>query len=154
MYRYQSFNNKAMRLKLEINTRDHLHMADLLFKSFLLDTDWFTGTALISTYCLEELMAKKLKALYQRRKGRDLFDLHYIFSNNLADVDLCIDLFYKYCAHEGASIKRKLFQQNMKQKQRHRDFQTDMDILLPHGTTWDFNDAFEYVLTHIISKIR
>lgn len=36
---------------------------------------WFHGEALLLTYCAEELLGTKMRALYQRKKGRDLFDL-------------------------------------------------------------------------------
>jgi predicted nucleotidyltransferase component of viral defense system len=39
------------------------------------------------TYELDELMATKLRALYQRRKDRDLFDLWFITQNNLVNID-------------------------------------------------------------------
>jgi integrase len=39
------------------------------------DSKWFQGSARIVTYELEESLATKRRALYQRRKGRDLFDL-------------------------------------------------------------------------------
>ena len=35
---------------------------------------WYSGTAAIATFEFDELLATKLRALYQRRKGRDLFD--------------------------------------------------------------------------------
>ena len=37
---------------------------------------WFTGAAKVLTYDLDELLGTKLRALYQRKKGRDLFDLN------------------------------------------------------------------------------
>jgi len=36
---------------------------------------WFSGGASILTYSLDELLGTKMRALYQRKKGRDLFDL-------------------------------------------------------------------------------
>lgn len=36
---------------------------------------WFSGRSELTTYALEELLGTKLRALYQRKKGRDLFDL-------------------------------------------------------------------------------
>lgn len=39
---------------------------------------WFTGACTVKTFALEELMATKLRTLYQRRKGRDLFDLWHV----------------------------------------------------------------------------
>src|SRR6476620_10838883 len=43
-------------------------------KKFSISSDWFSGEAMISTYHLNELMGTKMRALYQRKKGRDLFD--------------------------------------------------------------------------------
>ena len=48
-----------------------------------MDSPWFTGATDIITYELDELMATKLRALYQRRKGRDLFDIWYVADHNL-----------------------------------------------------------------------
>jgi Nucleotidyl transferase AbiEii toxin, Type IV TA system len=36
---------------------------------------WFTGAADIPTFAIEELTATKIRAMFQRSKGRDLFDL-------------------------------------------------------------------------------
>jgi hypothetical protein len=42
---------------------------------FAVDSRWWRGTANVLTFQPEELVATKLRALFQRRKGRDLFDL-------------------------------------------------------------------------------
>jgi predicted nucleotidyltransferase component of viral defense system len=39
------------------------------------DNPWFTRGADVVTFALEELLGTKLRALYQRKRGRDLFDL-------------------------------------------------------------------------------
>jgi len=44
---------------------------------FKVDSDWFSARCEITTYDINELLATKLRALYQRKKGRDLFDLFY-----------------------------------------------------------------------------
>lgn len=64
-----------MRLKVEINTREHFTVLGLVRRPFIVDNGWFRGSAEITTYELDELLATKLRALYQRKKGRDLFDL-------------------------------------------------------------------------------
>jgi predicted nucleotidyltransferase component of viral defense system len=46
-----------------------------LREKFDVQSEWFNGSADIITYEIDELMATKLRALYQRRKGRDLFDV-------------------------------------------------------------------------------
>ncbi len=154
IYRYTSINNKPMRLKIEINTREHFQVQDLHYKIFSMNNEWYSGFATITTYSLEELMATKIRALFQRRKARDLFDVHQIFSEGQADLELSLAIFHRYCAHEGTQISGKIFEQNMKQKRAHKDFQTDMIKLLPAtASNWDFEEAFEFVQKSIISKI-
>ena len=64
-----------LRLKVEINTREHFAVLGYAKRTFCVDSRWFSGMAEIKTFDLDELLATKLRALYQRRKGRDLFDL-------------------------------------------------------------------------------
>ena len=63
------------RLKIEINTREHLSVLGTTTRPLAVDNPWFSGTAEIPVYHLDELLGTKLRALHQRRKGRDLFDL-------------------------------------------------------------------------------
>ena len=53
---------------------------------FKINSIWFQGSSRILTYHLEELMGTKLRALFQRKKGRDLFDFWFILKHN--DIDL------------------------------------------------------------------
>lgn len=63
-----------LRLKTEINTREHFTVLGLSKRPFHVHSRWFKGECAITTFALEELLATKVRALYQRRKGRDLFD--------------------------------------------------------------------------------
>lgn len=42
---------------------------------FSVASRWFAGACDITTYDLDELLGTKLRALYQRKAGRDLFDM-------------------------------------------------------------------------------
>ena len=64
-----------LRLKVEVNTREHFSVLGFKRKPFSVDSPWFRGSADLLTYELEELLGTKLRALYQRSKGRDLYDL-------------------------------------------------------------------------------
>ncbi|KAA6350917.1 hypothetical protein EZS27_001764 [termite gut metagenome] len=66
-----------MRLKIEINTREHLNILGLKEIPYSVENPWFSGQCNVTSYEIEELLATKLKALYQRKKGRDLFDLYW-----------------------------------------------------------------------------
>ena len=67
---------QQLRIKIEINCFEHFNVMGLTKVPFKVENSWFTGEAALTTYQFEELMGTKLRALYQRKKGRDLFDLH------------------------------------------------------------------------------
>jgi predicted nucleotidyltransferase component of viral defense system len=74
-----------MRLKIEINTREHLNILGLKEIPYEVKSSWFSGQCNITGYEIEELLGTKLKALYQRKKGRDLFDLYWALTH--LDID-------------------------------------------------------------------
>ena len=65
-------------------------------EEFNMQSDWWSGNAKIATYEINELMATKLRALYQRRKGRDLFDLWYVTKNKLINLDRVFENFLNH----------------------------------------------------------
>jgi predicted nucleotidyltransferase component of viral defense system len=71
---------QRLRLKVETNCREHFAVLGLVKIPFNVKSSWFNGSCEITTYQLEELLGTKLRALYQRRKGRDLYDLHKAFT--------------------------------------------------------------------------
>jgi predicted nucleotidyltransferase component of viral defense system len=83
VYRYQAVDNTTAKLKIEINTTEHFCVQVHKSIKFVADSEWFVGNADIVTYSLTELMATKLRALYQRRKGRDLFDMWLVLNSCL-----------------------------------------------------------------------
>lgn len=153
VYKYTSVSNLRMKLKIEINILEHFQIKEISKTPFEFESEWFSGNSVISVNQIEELMATKIRALYQRRKGRDLFDLWYVFSKNLADVDETIKIFKKYCEWEGISVSQTMFQNNLDLKKLNRDFRVDMDVLLPYKIEWNFDEAFEFVLEKIVQKL-
>lgn len=154
IYSYEAIGGLPTKLKLEINTTEHFQVLPLRNEHFAVESDWFAGRCQVVTYELAELMATKLRALYQRRKGRDLFDLWHVLKNNLVDMDLVIDIFQKYCAKDNIQVSGKLFQKNMALKKLNKDFQIDMNVLLPLAVEWNFEEAFNFVQNNIISKLK
>lgn len=63
-----------MRVKIEINTREHFAVHGYATQGVEVANPWFSGHADVETFSLPELLGTKLRALYQRKKGRDLFD--------------------------------------------------------------------------------
>ena len=153
IYSYAAIGGMTAKLKIEINTTEHFQVLPLKFEPYSVDSPWFKGDCTIVTYEIEELVATKLRALYQRRKGRDLFDLWLIFKNKLADIDKVIEIFKAYCKNDGVIISQKSFQDNMELKRQNKDFQTDMKVLLPSSLAWNFDEAFEFVMSEIVRKV-
>ena len=153
VYKFESVGRITSKLKIEINTTEHFHVQEPKTMSFSMDSEWFSGTTHILTYELEELIATKLRALYQRRKGRDLFDLWLVLKQNLVDVNKVISIFKKYCIHNNQIITRDLFEQNLILKRNHRDFVIDIKPLLTQETNWNADEAFELVNKKIISRL-
>lgn len=72
VYRFPSEDTPplTMRLKVEINTREHFAVHGFQRVPFSVTSRWFEGACTIPTYELDELLGTKLRALYQRKKGR------------------------------------------------------------------------------------
>jgi len=149
-YSFDNVQGVQSKLKIEINTREHFQVEPLQKMPFFLQSSWFSGNTTITVYSLEEMMATKLRVLYQRRKGRDLFDVWYVFSNKMVNYKKVIDIFRQYAQYNKETISSRGFLQNMKEKYENEDFRYDMDSLLPSGKEWDFEAAFKYVKDHIL----
>ena len=73
---FSSFRSgQPMRIKIEMNTYERSPALPITKIPHRVDNHWFSGHADVATFALEELVATKIRALYQRRKGRDLFDM-------------------------------------------------------------------------------
>lgn len=156
LYRFTSeYEEIRMRLKLEINCREHFNVMDWTDVPFKVESDWFQGECNIRTYNINELLGTKLRALYQRSKGRDLFDLDYARLNIDVNVDDIIQCFRQYI--EFATAKKppskKEFLKNIEEKENNPDFTGDMEALLRPEIKYDQQDAFMWLNTEIIEKM-
>jgi predicted nucleotidyltransferase component of viral defense system len=137
IYRFQSEIPpiQRMRLKIEINTDEQFTVLGLHEKEIVSNNPWFTGQAQVVTYEIEELLGTKLRALFQRKKGRDLFDMMTAlesFSN--LDVKKMIECFQRYLAHEGVVITRAQFEANLAEKLEDPAFMNDSRPLMAPGS--------------------
>jgi predicted nucleotidyltransferase component of viral defense system len=123
-----------LRLKVEVNTREHFTVCGFARQRFGVDSQWFRGSAELLTYELEELLATKLRALYQRSKGRDLYDLAAAVQR-FPDLDLVrvVECFERYLENEGHRVSRAEFEANMAGKMKDPTFHGDIEPLLVPG---------------------
>ncbi len=146
IWRVESEEGLPLRLKVEINSREHFTVLGYEKLTFKMESRWHSGTAIISTYGIDELLGTKLRALYQRKKGRDLFDLwHAATSTELQPVAV-VNCFLRYLAHEGHPVSRAEFEMNLFEKLNDRRFLDDIAPLLTIGSSWDYRAAARYVV--------
>ncbi|MDY0038643.1 MAG: nucleotidyl transferase AbiEii/AbiGii toxin family protein [Zoogloea oleivorans] len=93
--------------------------------------------------------------MYQRKKGRDLFDLWHAFksSSKPPEIDRIVEAFLKYMEDGGHQISRALFEQNLIEKQDDPRFIGDIRPLLIAGSDWDFKRGFDFVLDTLIARL-
>jgi predicted nucleotidyltransferase component of viral defense system len=155
IFRFESEYEPVVRLKLkvEINTREHFSVFDILDVEHNLVSSFHSGKCKIKTFTLEELLGTKLRALYQRKKGRDLFDLWYANEIAKPDSNMIIKAFKKYISNENLSITAYDFNSNMEEKIVDKDFIGDISGLLRPGINYEISTAWGYLQKNIISII-
>ncbi len=153
-YRYLSTDqNKAMRLKIEINTEENYNFLDFMEKPFVVDSDWYAGRTIIKTYQIDELMSSKLRALYGRKKGRDLFDLARAIEMLPLNIEQLLQCFSDYLRRYEKKISRAEFENNLHKKRTSGVFKKDILPLLPSDKQHDFEHDFDLVMDKIISRL-
>jgi len=142
-----------LKLKVEINTREHFTSFGLIQKDFSIHSPWWSGQTRVVTYSLDELLGTKLRALYQRRKGRDLFDLWLGLTEGNVHPENIVQSFKMYMQHSGASVSRKEFLTNLAEKKKHPTFLSDMSDLLPSGLDFEPASAFHLIEEKLIALL-
>lgn len=155
VYRFESEDAPPfkLRLKIEINTREHFTELGIVRVPFEVENPWFGGSADVATYVLDELLCTKLRALYQRKKGRDLFDVWHAVTTGRADPPALLACFKRYMAEEGRAVTRAQFEENLAGKRARPDFRDDVQPLLRPGFAWDIDVAMDTVLETLVALL-
>lgn len=143
-----------LRVKIEINCREHYSVLGYKEVGHKINNTWIKGACKLITFEVEEMLGTKLRALYQRKKGRDLFDLYYALSNLKLDNEKLLHCYREYMAYSvDKSPTQKQFILNMEEKLRDPDFEGDIYGLLRPGVLFDISKAYELIKTELIEKI-
>lgn len=146
---------QILKLKVETNCREHFSVLGWVKKDFEVSSRYFNGKSALTTYTLEELLGTKLRALYQRRKGRDLFDLWKALTIAKPDSGLILKCYKEYMkfALDKPIPTRKEFLLNMERKKTDPDFLGDTVALLRPENKYNPKEAFELVTEILIEKM-
>lgn len=155
-YRFESetWPVTPLRLKVEINTREHFCVLGEARLRFEVDSPWYAGVADVLTYEPEELLGTKLRALYQRKKGRDLFDLTEALARLTGlDAGRVVDCFTRYMESDGRRVTQTQFEKNLAEKIEDDVFLSDVPPLLALGASFDPPAAFEQVRRAFLMRL-
>jgi len=142
-----------MRVKIAINTREHFTVHGFTAQRYVVENPWFAGEADIATYTLPELLGTKLRALYQRKKGRDLFDLSLALQQGNAEPERLVAAFEHYMVFGGTPLTRAQFEANMAAKLDDPSFSHDVSPLIRTGLAYDPSEAWSRVHDAIITRL-
>lgn len=149
-FRFMTASGEKRRLKVEVATREAFSAARTIDLPYTVTSRFFTGSATVRTYALEELLATKLRALYQRQKGRDLFDLWYAAHHRAVDLERVYRLFLEYWDGMGAApLLRSQVDANMADKHQRLVFEDVLPLLAP-GVVYVPNEGYDWFRATIL----
>ena len=146
---------QTLRVKVEINCKEHFKVLGYQKFPFEVKSSWFTGSCNITTYRLEELLGTKLRALYQRKKGRDLYDIYKALTQvpglDKQAILQCYQDYMKFVVSQTPT--RKQFLKNMEAKMLDAEFLGDTAASIRPDEKYNQDEAYELVRTELIEKI-
>ena len=140
-----------LRIKIEVNTHERSPALPVVTHEHRVESSWWSGSASVTTFQPEELIATKIRALYQRSKGRDLFDLWLALDHLRLDPAAILDAFGPY---RPAGLTAEVARANLARKLGDQTFRHDLNPLVnrrPDG--YNIDTAAELVSTQLLSRL-
>ena len=158
VFKVQSTDMDAgeIHLKVEINCKEHFSVLPMVRVPFKVENSWFSGECEVLTYELAELTGTKLRAVYQRRKGRDLFDLWKILTLvPEIDRERVMQSYERYLGFTASHLPTyKEFVMNMEEKLQDEEFLTDTQMILGPQVGYNPQVAWEKVKTDLVERLN
>jgi len=109
----------------------------------------------IKGFDIHEMLGTKMRAMFQRKRGRDLFDLYWALTKSPTPVDpaAIIASFEHYLKQEGTKAGRAEFIGILDNHLKDRGFCSDMQPLLRTDIAYDPQAAGKYVKTHLLNLL-
>jgi predicted nucleotidyltransferase component of viral defense system len=143
-----------IRIKIEINCYEHFTELGYVKMPFAVINSWFSGKCETTTYSINELLGSKLRALYQRKKGRDLFDLYEALVRGEVNTDEIVRCYKRYMAFVvNQQPTYKQFVINMEEKLTNPIFLEDTQNLVRPDKSYNPKDAYDLVKKELIDRL-
>ena len=150
-WRFSFEDDAPGKIKLEINTYERSPMMPLAKRVHRVDNLFYTGEAAVPTFQPEELVATKLRALYQRKKGRDLYDIWLALTVLELDPEKIVSTFPAY---RPDGVNGELMANNLTAKLADKGFCTDVDAMIRAGAPdYDPQEAGRLVAEEILRLV-
>jgi predicted nucleotidyltransferase component of viral defense system len=109
----------------------------------------------IKGYDIHEMLGTKMRAMFQRKRGRDLFDLYWALTKSAKPVEpaAIIESFQHYMKQEGTTAGRAEFVAILDAHLKDRGFCSDTETLLRSGINYDPQLAGRYVKANLLSLL-
>ena len=139
------------KIKIEINTFERSPMLPLAPRNHEVNSSYCMTKANIPTFQVEELVATKIRALYQRSKGRDLYDLWLAFTELHLDPEAVIAA---YPIYRPENTTREDMIANLHLKLQDGQFCGDMkNLARQDAPDYDVQEAGDLTIGSLLSKI-
>ncbi len=139
-----------LQVKVEINTYETSPARPHIRRSFAVESPWWSGQAEVLTFEPAELVATKLRALYQRRKGRDVFDLWVALTKMGLDP---VDILASFVPYRPAGYTSAAAIANLDQHLTDRIFRSDLSDLIVADTGYDLDDAARLITDQLLRRV-
>jgi predicted nucleotidyltransferase component of viral defense system len=146
---------KALEIVLEVNATERNPYQPIAQLPFSLQLRNQTHQAMLRGFDIHEMLGTKMRALFQRTRGRDLFDLYWALTQSPVPVEPAsiINAFQHYMRQEQSQAGRADFIEAMQIKLADKGFLSDMNPLLRTGLAYDPKTAGDYVIQHLLMLI-
>lgn len=146
---------KPINLKIDINNTENFTILGNKKIPFEVNSPWFNDKCELNTYHLEELLGLKLRALYHRKKGRDLFDIYKaLVKYPLLDLDKVIFCYHNYMDFiVDFPPTQKMVIANIANKMKDAEFLNDTNMLIGRNENYDPQAAFNLIKLRLLERI-
>ena len=146
-----SETGNPIRIKIEINTYERTPALPLITLRHAISAECFSSQSEVVAFQPEEQIATKIRALYQRSKGRDLFDIWLSLEVLALDPSVIINAFSPY---RPDGMTAELAIKNLERKLESRQFLEDLDgLAILHELDYDHRQASTVVIEKLLRQL-
>ncbi len=139
-------------IKIEINVHESTPYRPQLLLPHRVDSRWWSASADVPTFQIEEILSTKLRALYARRKGRDLYDLWLALTEMALDDQLIVDGLAYYMGSNIYSYRQ--LHANLTSKLANPEFLDDIHDLARDLHGYEPRTAAELLMKRLGIRLR